>query len=89
MRCSLDVARHAKRSKRSLYRGMAPTPCLRRSLPYKTLQTLRQRRSALLLPIARWRFGRYGSFVPPPKTNDASKQLHVYPLDGRIAEFSS
>jgi hypothetical protein len=43
----------------------------------------------LLLPIARLRFGRHGSFVPPPKTNDASKQLDVYPLDGRIAEFSS
>jgi hypothetical protein len=22
--------------------------------------------------------------VPPPKTNDASKQLYVYPLDGAL-----
>jgi hypothetical protein len=58
-------------------------------LPDKTLQTLRQRRSALLLPITRRRFGTNGSFVPPPKTNNASEQLDVYPLDGRIAEFSS
>jgi hypothetical protein len=64
--------------------GWLRPPCLRRSLPYKTLQTLRQRRSAALLPIARRRFGRHGSFAPPPKTNAASRQSHFYPPDGRI-----
>jgi hypothetical protein len=50
----------------------------------QNITDLRQCGSASLLPIARRRFGRHGSFVPPPMTNDASTQSHVYPLDGRI-----
>jgi hypothetical protein len=83
------VARHAKRSRRSLYRGMAATPMFEAVFAVQNITDLAPTPIGVVIGIARRRFGRHGSFVPSPKTNDASKQLHVYPLDGRIAEFSS
>jgi hypothetical protein len=66
----LDVARHAKRSRRSLYRGMAATPMFEAVVAVQNITDLAPTPIGVVIGIARRRFGRHVFFVPPPKTND-------------------